>query len=171
MVEASAEGIIDFTAIRPRDPHWWIHFRAMLGYLERRKSLQWATWSREFHQAKYAVDRITDDSFSTAQKETGKLIADTFDLLFPWLQENREGVLVDEARELRDAWVERFGDPDDPEIQERIQKTVETLNNRSGAAQQRQEAEDAAVKIRQKKMELEKLVEQRRRARANQRRR
>jgi hypothetical protein len=111
--------------------------------------------------ARISHGNLQPDSFKKAQKDTAEHLQLLQDLTFPWQKGEQDTTMATEARMLRQAWIEEFGDPDSPEVQRQIQNTVEALRTIPDASQMQSQAEDLKRKVQEKQRDIEELIRKR----------
>jgi hypothetical protein len=170
LVEAAATQAVDFREARTHDPSWWSYLRFVINAIEREKYRDWFRVAIHSHTAKLGIEKLTDDSFKKLSEESAKLTRDFFEILFPWKQ-SRDGILQEEAKTMREAWVAAFGDPDTPEVQDRIQRTADMLRSVAELPDQNlAKTEKAKQAVEEKAKQLKELIAKRNAARKSQRR-
>jgi hypothetical protein len=123
MVQAAARGVVDFSKADLCDRHWWTRLWWLLDRLEvdnllRVRELQHA------HNCALLDYNLDNKTFDLHWDQAVKALNGVWDLLFPWTQSDARGSPEDR---LRQAWVDKWGDPDSPETLMAIQRTTEAM--------------------------------------------
>lgn len=168
ILQAHLSGKIDFGRADLADPAWWLKLRLTLLGVERQTNVKWLSWYLQSVQAKLSIPGLKEESFDTLIKENKQLLQTLFDLLFPWHDEKTE--LSEMATQLRSEWAEIWGDPDDPEVQKKTQRTIDMLNEVGQSVDRdRQRWQEAQQKIEQRRKDAATTLQRRRQARTWQR--
>lgn len=124
MVQAAARGAVDFGKADVLDRDWWRRLWLVLDQVEadsvvRVRALQHAQHAAalDYHSGEKAFDKHWDG----CNEATNQIRA----ILLPWLGEG-EGA----GDALRQAWVNKYGDPSDPEVAAKISSTAAMLRKR-----------------------------------------
>jgi hypothetical protein len=132
MVQAAARGVIDFSEADTRDRHWWRRTYWLLNQLETDNTDHICQLRLKQHLTVTEYG-LAKEAFDTHWKAANDLIANMMKRRFPW-----ETFQADAAADhLRDAYVNRFGDPNDPEViarQEAEMKEIRATNREKLAA-------------------------------------
>jgi len=121
MVRAAATGTVDYGAADLLDPRWWRQHWWLLGELEREATVQGLTAMQRHETALLSHGSLESDDFDQIQKYSLKLAKTLKRLYQPWLQEKSTDEL---AAELRQKWIDKYGDPDDSETKRKIARTL-----------------------------------------------
>ena len=78
-----------------------------------------------FHLALIGNGSLKEDSFKSAQSNAQNLFFDLMGTIRPWEGSSAEERKNQEIEALRARYIERFGDPDDPEFQAEMQRQLE----------------------------------------------
>lgn len=122
--KAAASGIVDFKEARLLDRKWWLRLNWLLEEVETqecRKLLE-----LKFNQHASALNYLAGNSFDHHWKHLNDLHEKWIALTFPWIK-TRNSSSADESVNL---WKKYIGDSSDPEVQARIQETIDSLKNR-----------------------------------------
>ena len=131
MIRAAARGLIDFERADPFDPVWWQNLWLVLEELEAEGELELLKLRRQ--EALVYIQKLqpgTTDGHKVFDYADGCLKG-IERLLFPWREQDNRQSAERTAEVLRSAWVAGYGDPQDPEVAEKIRRTVEFLNTPS----------------------------------------
>jgi hypothetical protein len=124
-VRAAVRGVIDFHEARLLDPEWWRRCRALLRELVREDDIVIQRSILDFHRALVSNSGLDDDSFKTSQEHAKAAVFDMMGLVRPWEGGTYEDRKRQEYKQLIDSYIEEFGDPNDPEFQEKEAKALE----------------------------------------------
>ncbi len=123
------DGVVDFSQARVFDRQWWRYLRRRVTDLARRQDQE----VRKAESAYYAVRALTasaDKAFDWLERMREATL-DVVDYYRPDLTKDRRKAPKTDAEknlDLREKWVREFGNPDDPEVQEAIERTVRMLS-------------------------------------------
>jgi hypothetical protein len=128
--EAHVRKLIDFREAKFLDRNWWLSAGWVLEWLE--KELYGEVYGLKYalHLAllEYALEQRTFDlHWEQAQDFQARIIRHKL----PWLK-IEHGPSQQEVKSMAAKWAEIFGDPNDPEVAQKIEATAAAL--RSGAA-------------------------------------
>lgn len=128
IIQAAAEGVVDFRSADPLDPAWWRHLRLRLQVLQARNETVvdqlWAAW----YFATLQRPNLTQQSLDSLLNGVENCMNQITRRLFPW--ERVEAGRDKAVKDLRDQWVQVYGDPEDPETKAKIDATVAMLRSR-----------------------------------------
>ena len=128
MVQASITGAIDLRDGAVDDRDWWLRLRWTLDFLHSQRDKE-ATLAA-LHQQQLLAATAADD-FPTQRKKAEALYGQLLEHLFPW-EEHRPRTLREIAAGMRQQYVDQFGDPNDPEFQKEMAKTIAHLRGLRG---------------------------------------
>jgi hypothetical protein len=123
MVQAAAEGVIDFAQADPRDNWWWRKVQLLIDQLESKNLRQLATLDVQKKAAQLSRPISSEDAAVVMEKlfESAELVQS---LLFPWHKLPTKDDIVTEARDL---WTAVWGDPNSPETKEMMAKALAAM--------------------------------------------
>jgi hypothetical protein len=124
MIQAAARGVVDFSEADLLDRHWWIRLWWLLDQVERDNLIQ-IRRMQHAHNCALLDYNLDDKTFNLHWDQAIKALNTVWDLTFPWAKTEPEGSATDR---LRQAWIERWGDPDSPETLLKIQNTLDQLD-------------------------------------------
>lgn len=127
MLQAAVLGAVDFRNGRHFDPKWWKQLRVRLQGLEWQQQIRYWELLQRHHVSLLSVPNLKQDVFATANKAAGLYAEQIHDALFPWTAAPRQAESEAAGKDLRQAWIDIWGDPADPEVQKRIDDTVAAL--------------------------------------------
>ena len=127
VVKAAASGAIDFREADFLDPRWWNRFHILIKEFERSQY-------RELHRLLHmqscvfaTTPDLSDDGYKSCMEGAVEAFDNIVDLLLPWREDMEARRNQDDIRSARELWVNQWGDPDDPEVAEKIKRTAEAL--------------------------------------------
>jgi len=123
MIQAACEGMIDFRQADLRDPWWWRKLRVVIDYVGRQVSAKLAEHKFQFNLAvlSYLTHRDTlEMHWDSAEMLRSRLCRK----LAPWLKVGPEDV-KETLKEMRDRYIETWGDPNDPTYQAEMQRLIQ----------------------------------------------
>lgn len=126
MLQAAVRGALDFREAKIHDPRWWQRMRILLRQVEADSALQHIRAVHQHDLTTLVVPDLTDEIFVAARDGANQMLARIHNLLFPW-EDREEESSRESFKDLRQAWIDRYGDPDDPEVAQRIQATADAL--------------------------------------------
>lgn len=153
MICLAAEGIVDFTKARIRDPAWQVRMRLLGVGHQAKMDLQYMQASLAFDLAQMTSPHFASDVVGEAQKRAIAQFSEIVYKIRPWERPNEEDKRQ-QVLGLKELYKQACGDPDDPAYQKVIEATVHELLTRKDRAAQAAQAEQ----------DLLRLVEQRRQA-------
>lgn len=126
MTEMSVAGAVDFTAADLTDPLWWRSLWMRMSAYERMTN-------RDYYRSQVSnvIKLLCRPRLST---EAAEGLENNYDYytealrkaLWPWQRDEDD---TDVIASLTASWEARWGNPNDPEVQKAIQKTIDALNN------------------------------------------
>lgn len=119
MVKAAVSGAVDYSQADPLDEHWWLRFWWAIEEVQRQEAIAVLETHHRHEVALLAHGRLADDGFSKTQDRSNELVEDITKLHRPWY---RKQTMQERAGQLRQMWVDRFGDPDSDEVKAGIAK-------------------------------------------------
>jgi hypothetical protein len=142
LVEAAAEGLINFREARLLDKTWWRRVRIMTDVLSRRTRAKVADASLRYHLALVANSGLKPGSFEKAQDTAKERFYDLLGCWRPWEGASYAERQAKEFADYRQAYVDAFGcDPYDPAFKtweaEQIRKLQEEQKEDSDAEAER----------------------------------
>jgi hypothetical protein len=124
MVQAAADGVIDFSQADPYDNAWWLKLKWLTNEISRKNQVRVMGLRHARYLSTLARADLDSQYVENNWDKAYQLEQATFALLFPWIIPEDEKS-VEQA--LRDSWVNTYGDPNDPEVQAEIDATVRWL--------------------------------------------
>jgi len=125
MVQAAVRGAVDFSEARLLDRLWWTQLWWRLDQLEADNRIQ-IQKMHHAHNTACLDYNLSEKTFNLHWEQAAQALSKTWSLLFPW-QEQQQGKYRSTDELLRQAWINRYGDPQDPETQAKIEATVQQL--------------------------------------------
>jgi len=116
-VRAAVRGIIDYSEARLLDPRWWKRTRLLLNAMVREDDFLLQRGIFDYHRSLASNSGLTEESFKLSQERARDSFHDILGALRPWEGSSAEERKAKEYADLRQAYVEAFGDPSDPEYQ------------------------------------------------------
>jgi hypothetical protein len=135
MIRAAAHRGIDFSQAAPDDRRWWKRLGWLLNELEGQDLLRNLEHLQRFQLG--VLPLLADNARKTVVDELASLAGLMNELLFPW--ESKDGKRVpgkSDTSEMRRQLVERFGDPQDPAVKEKIARALEASRKERDKTQQ-----------------------------------
>lgn len=133
IVEAAAQGLIDFSRARFFDKAWGIRLGLILRGLHESRLREAQTAIHQHHLNLLTISRISDESADRLQAECSDDLHELLNRLQPWAAKTKEAQERDQVKGLMTAWEQRWGDMNSPDVQARIDATAAAL--RAYAAQ------------------------------------
>lgn len=130
MVQAATRGVIDFRDVKLHDPRWWQRMRILLRQVELDSYLRKLESLQQHNLLTLVVPNLKEEVFEIARDETARIGQGIHNVLFPWDKQAADEKPTGQIADMRQAWVDVWGDPDDPEVQKRIQDTVDLLTGK-----------------------------------------
>lgn len=128
IVELGLRSGFDFRRHDPTDPYQRLWLRICLEHMRQQRHIQALEAASEsvsaFMLHRIAVVSAEQQLTETALERARALVRSRIRLLLPWTED--ENVEV-ERDKLRQAWIDMYGDPDDPAVQAQIAATVAYL--------------------------------------------
>jgi len=158
MVLTAGAGRIDFSEASSNSAKWIIKENILLANYEREQLSEAAT--RRYNQHLMAASgwaiHSEDGKLQEQVSESQKHLRTAEQLMFPWLQVDEKGYYKGFVAGLREEFVNKFGDPDDPETKEKIRRSREQIKRRELEAKQkveidRQQLVDRRRRLREKR--------------------
>lgn len=136
MVLAAATGKVDFVAADFRDRAWWLRTRWQLDQLEDER-LQKVLELQHTQNLAVLSGGAVEQSFEHHWKHANQNITSLHELMFPWLSGSAEKNRMSEIAQLRQQWVNKYGDPRDPKVKAKLDKIVKSLRDKEAKAESR----------------------------------
>lgn len=121
IVQAAIKNVIDFSKADILGRLWWSKLRILLDALEREGYLQLFTLHHSQHLS--GLNIPDQERISYHWNEALARIKDYYRLVFPYDKKLAED--KSEVKLLGDTWKQIWGDPNDPEVQARLEKWEE----------------------------------------------
>lgn len=125
MLTAAVKGAIDFSQARIRDPNWWRYVRLVLDELSREREIEYTRMQLDRVRSLTARANLTDFSRQQLADQADRLANQVWKLWFPWLADASPH---QSPADMRQAWINAWGDPNDPEVAKAIDMTVAMLD-------------------------------------------
>jgi len=127
MVQVAARGAANlFSDADLLDRRWWSKLWWILGQTEEDNYVLFRKLQHNQHVS--VLDyRLPDKVFDTHWDQAGEALNDIWNSLFPWRKRDKNSVNP-EYEKLRNAWIRYYGDPNDPETQNKIEQTVQHVS-------------------------------------------
>lgn len=125
--QAGFEGVIDFSKARPADPGWWRWLHGRLDLVHQQNLVR--VYALQHAQNVAVIPGASAEGVQQHWDRANDLLVKTFNALFPWLKKDDAGDEFGEAVDaLNQMWVEAWGDPNDPAVQDKIWATARALD-------------------------------------------
>jgi hypothetical protein len=132
LVQAACVGSIDFTQARLLDSRWWQGVDWKLDYLEQEDLACILSDKIDLHAACLSSAR-DQNTFQRHWDEVHEILQLQVGLLTPWLAKGLLSAAA-VAEGLKVEWERLFGRMDDPRTQEKIQRTIQHIEERKRKA-------------------------------------
>lgn len=127
MVQAAVRGSVNFSEARIHDPRWWQRMRILLRRVEMDIFREHMHTVHRHGLLTLLVPDLKPEIFNEARDSSASAARLLRELLITWEQQDlTPAAKVDDFRQ---AWIDVWGDPEDPEVKKRIQATVDYLRN------------------------------------------
>ena len=123
-VRAFTEGRLSFSEVERADDRWKLREELVFAQIERELLLR----LYDTLHSRMAAELVVTQKKSDARTLLSDYYAKILQLLVPY-----KGLPEEVKKKLADLWIERFGDPADPKVAERIKKTIDHLESISDA--------------------------------------
>jgi hypothetical protein len=123
MIQADAEGVIDFKQARPFDLRWWQYLELMSEHLARKNRAR--LFESKLSQNLAVLDYgLGDASFDYHWNQANFIRAQIGEILAPWMELGpKEPEEI--AEQMTEQYKEEFGDPEDPEYDAKIEALIQ----------------------------------------------
>jgi hypothetical protein len=128
MIRAAARGAVDFCRADPDDRRFWNRLALILDELENDDRLELLRMHHDRYVNLLARGDLTAESMDRLRGGHERLMAAVGRRLFPWETDEKDDIRTG-TEQLRDRWVQAFGDPDDPKVAAAIDATVRLLES------------------------------------------
>jgi len=126
------KGTFDFRRYDPLDSYHKARLRLALNYEERQRFVE---YQRDVLAYSLAVantpGRLKHESRVRVQDRAFEALQSHYNLQFPWDRKKeaagKSTTTDSEIKSLRDEWIRIWGDPNDPEVKAKIQRTADSL--------------------------------------------
>ena len=126
-IRAAARGVIDFSKARPSDSQWWRRTTILLDAIGKDDDEKIFRDVYNFHLALVSNSGLTEESFKQEQEKAREVFYDLTGVLRPWDGLNSEERKAREFSDLRQEYVRRFGDPNDPVVAAKLQEDIRQM--------------------------------------------
>jgi hypothetical protein len=124
--QAHVEGLINCRDAELLDPKWWLKLHWTLDWLEQKNHVEVIKLQHSMHCS--LLDYFTgDEAVNLHWDQAISLQHRVSMLLLPWIKYSGGKLKRREFKKLVDLWCSVFGDYRDPQVQERIDRTVKSL--------------------------------------------
>lgn len=132
MVQAAAEGAVDFSRADILDPGWWRKVKWITDYLSRRnrKELYQGQLAQHLAVVDYGLPQLT---FERHWSSGNELITRICNMLMPWI-DTTPPTPEEIAAKLYDRYVTEFGAPGSEEHDREMQRLIDYWNSGKEAA-------------------------------------
>lgn len=129
ILRAGTLGLIDYSTLRPFDPAWHRRSRLVIRGLQFEDDKRLYESLHRHYLASLGVDRITADSLKEVQQTCSHALDDLLAAYRPWQydKQSRQDRERTEAKAYKNAWEQRFGRTDDPEVQARLERARDAM--------------------------------------------
>ncbi len=136
MVQAAADGRIDFEAADFRDRRWWIRTRWQLDRMEDENVLKVVNLQHEQNLAVLSGGAV-EQTFEHHWKSANENVTSVYELYFPWLINEKEKRRTSEAEKLRQMWIDAYGDPKDPKVKAKLEDAARLMRAKRAKSSER----------------------------------
>lgn len=129
MVQAAAEGVVDFSRARVLDPQWWSRLHILLHGLAAKNNRHMLQMQYDYHLALLQVERLKAEAWGDHLEravDTNDDMCDNYNGARNSKKDRKKAVAV----KLRDAWIAEFGDTQSAEVAASIDATVAAIEQR-----------------------------------------
>jgi hypothetical protein len=148
--------VIDYSQARLLDPVWWRRFYILANSVGTEDDKEVLQNIYRFHLALVSNSGLTEDSFKSAQTNARDTFFDLIGSLRPWEGTNAAERKGKEIEDLRQAYIDAFGDPNDPVFAKQLEEGVARL---LAAQHEKENREDDMDRVRRLQEEQAKKVE------------
>ena len=135
-------GTFDFTRYDPMDSYHKVRLQLALNFEERQRFIE---YQRDVLAYALAVantpGNIKHESRVRVHERAFDALQSHYNLQFPWdikkQEPGKSSTTASEIKSMRDQWISIWGDPNDPEVAARIQRTADNLMKGTRAKQLR----------------------------------
>jgi hypothetical protein len=127
IVQAATAGTIDFSRSDPRNAMWLLKVRMICDQIEANNYGKFYGELRARTLASLARSDLTQESYDKLNEHASTQLEALKMIWLPWTQAETVEQKQTAYQNLYDQWVDVFGDPNEPETQERIKQTVEMM--------------------------------------------
>jgi len=133
-VRAAVRKVVDYREVDVTDGAWWRRYAMLIRELARDTDREVVSTFVAYHQAALA-GAASAEGREHHQKALLEVTQEYLGLLAPWNAQSKEERASQQMAEMRAKWAAQYGDPSDPEVQRKIQETVEQMKREAAAAQ------------------------------------
>lgn len=124
--QAFVEGNLNAADSKPDDPNWWRKVKFTIEWLNIKNLNELRKLRHDMNCS--LLDYLTDDKALDMHWEQAINIQNIIQKdTMPWRQEIEIGLSRKSVRTMVEQWKAIYGDPNDPEVADKIQKTAEHL--------------------------------------------
>jgi hypothetical protein len=130
LVQAAAEGTIDFSEVRFGDWRWISKIRLLVGYLDNKNRREQLLVTHANNCGFVASGSLTSKSFESLKEANSDLHNKICNTYYP-SSAKIDDMAEYEINKYQLMWEERFGRLDDPEVQQKIADTCNFMESQS----------------------------------------
>jgi hypothetical protein len=134
MVQAAARSGFDFAAADPRSRYWWLKLRWVLDRLEDLNIEK--VWQMQHAQHMSVLNyELDQQTFNGHWDRANQLLRDIYQVNFPWMKQAGEQGKQRDVNAMMERWKQKFGDPNDPQVQAYYKKVADAMRRKAKDAQ------------------------------------
>ncbi len=130
MIQAAVEGCLDYKEVRLDDPTSNYRTQLLLAGLAHQNDRRLHELEMLNHLAITLVANLTAESYESQRAASWKCYHDIYDSYWPPLT---KAATTTPAQDARSAWVDEWGDPQDPAVAAQIEAVAQSILKRSRA--------------------------------------
>lgn len=123
MIQASCEGMIDYSEANLLDPRWWQKLWLTLDYLERQNVIKLEEYGLQLNLAVLDYG-TTDSTFDTHWRQAEQSRNRLSGAVAPWIASGAKSA-AEATAALRAQWIAEWGDPASADTQAKVQEIID----------------------------------------------
>ena len=130
MVQAAAEGVVDFSKVAFGSRRWRLYLEQRLLYLQNRNRREYLAILHRTNSALLGSGILSADSFEKLREAGADIYNEIIDTYYPSAaqpKKNEIEVKVTEVKKATEMWEDVFGSLSDPEVKQRVQELADAL--------------------------------------------
>jgi hypothetical protein len=130
MVQAAAEGVVDFSKVAFGSKRWRLYLEPRLLYLQNRNRREYLSVLHRTNSSLLGSGIVSAESFERLREASTDIYNEIVDTYYPSVAKPKKDEIEIKSSDIQKAtemWESAFGDLDDPEVSQRVQELADAL--------------------------------------------